>query len=146
MALFRVNGLIQPKAYRSDTVRKVFGMAMSSQRARVMTLYRTLLHLGREYPQVRPGLENLAQLPDLCSGLHIFPGSLPRSISKEQRPSSQTGSFSINASTGETGSYHHQTLTLFFLFVKNYAASSKTGAARHQSQKCIRDSLTQSSF
>ena len=145
MALFRVNGLIQPKAYRSDKVRKLVGMAMSSQRARVMTLYRTLLHLGREYPQVRPGLKNLAQLPDLCSGLHIFPGSLPRGISKEQRPSSQTGSFSINVSTGETGSYHHQTLTLF-LFVKNYAASSKTGAARHQSQKCIRDSLTQSSF
>ena len=105
MAFFRVNGLIQPKAYCSDTVRKPFGMAMSSQRARVMTLYRTLLHLGREYPQVRPGLENIAQLPNLCLGLHIFPGSLPRSISKEQRPSSQTGSFSINVSTGETGSY-----------------------------------------
>ena len=102
MALFRVNGLIQPKSYRSDSVRKLFGMAMSSQRARVMTLYRTLLHLGREYPQVRPGLENLAQLPDLCSGLHIFPGSLPRSISKEQRPSSPTGLFSINVSTGDT--------------------------------------------
>ena len=113
MAFFRVNGLIQRKAYRSDTVKKPFGMAMSSQRARVMTLYRTLLHLGREYPQVRPGLENLAQLHDLCLGLHIFPGSLPRSISTEQRPSSQTGSFSINVSTGEKGSYHYQTLTLF---------------------------------
>ena len=61
-----MNGLIQPEAYRSDTVVQLFGMAMSSQRARVMTLYRTLLHLGREYPQVRPGLENLAQLSDLC--------------------------------------------------------------------------------
>merc|ERR1711994_64984 len=27
----------------------------------------------------------------ISSGLHIFPGSLPRSISEEQRPSSQTG-------------------------------------------------------
>ena len=25
---------------------------MASQRVRVMTLYRTLLHLGKEYPQV----------------------------------------------------------------------------------------------
>ena len=93
-----------------------------------MTLYRTLLHLGREYPQVRPGLENLAQLPDLCLGLHIFPGSLPRSISKEQRPSSQTGSYSINVSTGVTGSYHHQTLTLFSYLLKTMLRHQRLGA------------------
>ena len=74
-----------------------------------MTLYRTLLHLGREYPQVRPGLENLAQLPDLCLGLHIFPGSLPRSISKEQRPSSQTGSY-LQTLNIETLSYLLKTM------------------------------------
>ena len=68
--------------------------------------------------------KNLA-LPDLCLGLHIFPGSLPRSISKEQRPSSQTGSFSINVSTGETGSYHHQTLTLFSYLLKTMLRHQK---------------------
>jgi len=77
MVLFRVNGLIQPKAYCSDTVRKVFGMAMSSQRARVMTLYRTLLHLGREYPQ------GYTYFRDRCHGAFLRNKDLPPKQAEE---------------------------------------------------------------
>merc|ERR1712037_372758 len=52
-------------------------LAMASQRVRVMTLYRTLLHLGKEYPQ------GYTYFRDRCHGAFLRNKDLPPKQAEE---------------------------------------------------------------
>ena len=72
---------------------------MASQRVRVMTLYRTLLHLGKEYPQVHlaylryilldlPSVQGYTYFRDRCHGAFLRNKDLPP---KQVKDANETG-------------------------------------------------------